>query len=240
MPSLSQLLADVRAGRRPMALIASLPANDPDLARAALEGGADVIKVHINLEHRASHTHFGSLAEERPALEVITRLAAGRPCGIVPGNDPTRLDAEELRALPELGFDFLSLYLRDAPAGLLPPSTVLERMLALSSEDALELAGGLDRVDMQVCELSIMAKETYGQPLTALDLARFALVRARTRLPLVAPTQHFFTPAALADLAGAGVEAVMLGAIVAGKTPATWREQFSLFRREAERLYSQR
>ena len=45
-------------------LIMSLPDNDPALCRAAFEEGADVVKVHINVEHRASGTHFGRLAQE--------------------------------------------------------------------------------------------------------------------------------------------------------------------------------
>ena len=63
--SLADQLTAARGNFRPMVLIASLPRNDPQLAQAALDNGADVIKLHINLRHHASGTHFGALEEEQ-------------------------------------------------------------------------------------------------------------------------------------------------------------------------------
>lgn len=229
MPSFSELLLAARRKERPTLLIASLPRNDPALAHAALEGGADVIKVHIHLRHRASQTVIGSLAEERPALEEILRLCAGRPTGIVPGAGPS-LDAAEVAGLVEMGFSFFSMYLADAPVGALPPSRLVERMLALSHNDAPETAERLDALDLQVCEMSIMAPASYGQPLSYADLAAYAAVRKRTRLPLVAPSQHAIPAEALPELAAIGIEGVMLGSIVCGTTPRTWAETFRRFR----------
>lgn len=48
----SELLYAVQRKECPIALVASLPANDPALAKAALEGGVDVVKVHINVHRR--------------------------------------------------------------------------------------------------------------------------------------------------------------------------------------------
>lgn len=238
MPKLSEQLVSVRQGKRPMVLIASLPVNDPELVRASLEGGADVIKVHINLKHRASANQIGTLAEERSSLQEILKIAKEVPCGIVPAASPEEVKAEEIAELVEMGFDFISLYLRDAPVGLLPSADQLERMLALSSEDPLEMATSLDGLDIQVLEASIMHKESYGQPLTFRDLAQYRQLRQTTHLPLVIPSQHAFAPAALADLAAIGAEAVMLGTIVAGTTPQSWRDTFKAFRQEADRLFA--
>ena len=54
-----------------LTLIVSLPKNDVEVARAAIKGGADVIKIHINVEHRASKTKFGSFDEE---IEEINKI----------------------------------------------------------------------------------------------------------------------------------------------------------------------
>ncbi len=229
MMRFTHLLASARRKERPPVLIASLPRNDPALARAALEGGADVVKLHLNLTHRASQTHIGSLVEERPALEDILKLWCGKPVGIVPGNLET-INAGEVGQLAEMGFDFLSLYLKDAPVGLLPPSHQLERMLALSHADPLDLAASLDALDLQICELSIMAPETYGQPLTQHDLARYAAVRRLTQKLLVVPSQHKIPPQAAPELAAMGIEGIMLGSIVCGATPQTWFEAFKAFK----------
>ena len=76
-----------------LTLIMSLPYNDPALCRAAFEAGADVVKVHINVEHRASGTHFGRLAEEREALEEMLSHRAG-PMGLVLGGIPGKRAAK--------------------------------------------------------------------------------------------------------------------------------------------------
>jgi len=225
---LSELLLGVRRKERPIVLIASLPRNDPALAKAALEGGADVVKLHINLHHRASGTKIGSLEEELLALQEILKLWQGKPVGIVPGTRDT-VNPEEMARLAALGFDFLSLYFSDAPVGLLPPSSQIERMLAFSSADFPEMAESLAKLDVQVCELSIMAADTYGQPLTAHDLVRYAAFRRHTNLPLVVPSQHRILPASLPELARIGIEGVMPGSIVCGDTPESWKNAFQKF-----------
>jgi hypothetical protein len=49
-------------------LTASLPRNDPDLARAAREGGADVVKVYLDI----SDTHLlGALVGKRVRWQSI-------------------------------------------------------------------------------------------------------------------------------------------------------------------------
>lgn len=50
---------------RKFTLVASLPANRIDLAKAALEGGAQAIKVHMNVWHRASNNTFGSFRKTK-------------------------------------------------------------------------------------------------------------------------------------------------------------------------------
>jgi len=238
MAELSRILQAVRAKQRPMVLIASLPCNDPDLVKACLNGGADVIKVHINLNHRASASALGTLAQERHNLEKILELCKDIPCGIVPGDDPTKIDPNEMLELFSMGFDFISLYLHDTPVGVLPPSNALERMLALSSSDSLEMAKSIDSLDIQVLEASIMAKETYGQPLTYRDLALYRQLRQDTTLPIVVPSQHAFTPNGLHEISLIGVEAVMLGTIVTGKTPESWQNTFRKFKVQSEIEFS--
>ena len=93
---------------RKLVLIMSLPCNEPALCRAAFDAGADAVKVHINVEHRASGTHFGRLAQECPALETMLEHRRG-PMGLVLGGSPeavaldaleARLSAEAFRSWP--------------------------------------------------------------------------------------------------------------------------------------------
>lgn len=236
MAKFEDLLLDVKANMRPMVLIASLPKNDPALAEAALAGGADVVKIHINLHHHASGTQFGTLEQERPTIEKIIQLAGDRPVGIMPGGTPLIEDAT-FSALPGLGVSFLSLYLKHARVGALPPTDQVDRMLAISYEDTADVIEALDCLPIQVCEVSIMHPDSYNEPFTYHDLARIAFVSKNTRLPLVLPTQHRVTPSAVEDLLQVGVAAVMIGAVVARDTPEQWRKVTQEFRTKMDEVW---
>ncbi len=95
-------------------LIMSLPANDPELALAAMQGGADALKVHIRVHHAASGTHFGTLAEESERLAEILALFPG-PVGIVAGAE-TPATQVEMMELSRMGVDFFDLYISHMPA----------------------------------------------------------------------------------------------------------------------------
>ena len=75
-----ELLSD-----RKFTLVVSLPANDLNLAKAALEGGADAVKVHCNVWHRASGHTFGTFEENKDFLKDLISLCGDVPVGLVPG-----------------------------------------------------------------------------------------------------------------------------------------------------------
>lgn len=66
-----------------LSLFVSLPANDVRLAKAALEEGADALKVHFNVGHRASGNQFGPLGSYADVFGQI-RAAFDGPFGVVP------------------------------------------------------------------------------------------------------------------------------------------------------------
>ena len=184
-------------------LIVSLPQNSPELARAAADGGADALKVHINVRHEASGTEFGSLAEERGTLDEI--LGVGLPTGIVPGvaaSLPSRGDMEELA---RMGIDFFDLYAHDMPTWM----TRIEGMTrTVAISEATPMA-------------AVVPHEGYRQPLSVADLTLYRQVRAATRLPIIVPTQRAVTPEDVPELMQTGVDALMIGAIVTGREPGS-------------------
>ena len=64
---------DLMADRK-FVLVVSLPSNNLELAKAALEGGADAVKVHCNVWHRASGHTFGTYEENKAFLKDLIRL----------------------------------------------------------------------------------------------------------------------------------------------------------------------
>ncbi len=97
-----------------MKLIVSLPDNELSLARAAIAGGTDAVKVHMNAVHRASGASFGAFAQEKErVLKLIGE--AQTQVGLMPGQQvlPT---LAELNELIDAGLAFIDIYAHHLPA----------------------------------------------------------------------------------------------------------------------------
>ena len=88
---------------RKFSLIVSLPSNDLELAKVALAGGADAIKVHCNVWHRASGHSFGTYEENREFLKELIQLCGDVPVGLMPGTDQAFITNEDRLELEEMG-----------------------------------------------------------------------------------------------------------------------------------------
>lgn len=219
--------------RKKPALIVSLPGNRPELARAAQDSGADVIKVHMNVQHRASGLRFGTFEEEKDMLEEIL-ASVTLPCGIVAGSHAE--DAErDFRKAYESGFTFVSLYASAMPLSVLAfPGLV--KMAALSFDYTLEDVRCLSDIGADVLEASVMKPETYGQRLTAAELLQYTAICRESKLPVVMPTQRAVRPSEMKQLAACGISGLMVGAIVTGTEADSLRRSVSAFRNEIDKL----
>jgi putative N-acetylmannosamine-6-phosphate epimerase len=196
-------------------LMVSLPRNDVRLAQAALEGGAQSLKVHLNVEHFASGTRFGSFDEERENIARIVDAAGSVPVGIVPGGTPFATE-EEFSALAEIGVDFFDAYPADAPPWTLTQRH-LGRMLAAFEGATAEIMMTLEEAGMEMCEASIMNHTEYGRDLTVLDVARYRELANCLDGPVIVPSQKRVVPRDVEALRQAGVKGLLIGAIVTGR-----------------------
>jgi len=203
------------------ALVVSLPRNEVQFAEAAQAGGADAVKVHINVHHHASGTVFGSLREESKALEAIVQV--GLPVGIVPGADTAMASPEDMQKLDKMGIDFFDAYVHQMPAAMLQMETQMSRMIALSHHQRQTnflLGPCADWCDL--IEASIIEPNGYGQPLTVADLCDYAAIcTAYPEIPVLVPTQRRITPDELSMLTKCGIRGIIIGAVVTGDEPAT-------------------
>lgn len=208
-------------------LIVSLPANSAELGRAAAEGGADALKVHIHITHDASGTRFGSLAEERGNLEQI--LSLGLPTGIVPGAGESIPTREEMEQLASMGMDFFDMYAEDMPAWLIGFEG-MTRAVAIHSAAEADTLPDLEGLGFELIEAAVIPHASYGRPLCAADLAAYRRLRRSTKLPIIVPTQRAITPEeAVMLVQDIGIDAIMIGAVVTGKEPGTLREATERF-----------
>lgn len=219
------------------ALLVSLPRNDVELGKAALDAGADGLKVHINLRHHASGLDTGSLEDEAPRLAQI--IALGAPVGIVPGAGETVASPEDMRRLDAMGIDFFDLYADDMPAWMLRmDDTAMSVMVAFGAHcwpwGLVEDVQGESRPDM--IEASIIEHEGYGGPLTAADVSAYAEIASRSGLPVIVPTQRAIRPEEVGVLRDAGAAGVLIGAIVTGTDPEPLAQATAQFRQAVDAL----
>lgn len=211
-------------------LIVSLPRNDAALARAARDSGADLLKVHVNVYHRASGTRFGSLDDEEEALAQV--LAVGLPTGIVPGEE-TMVAPDDLPRLRR--FAFIDAYVHRLPLFLYEAGIPV--IPAVPHDYPASAVSSLAALPGDWLEAALVPPDGYGRDPTAADLAALAHLGARTRRRLIVPTQRRIRPQDVPRyLAIPQVWALMIGAVVTGRTARGIGRATEQFRRALDDL----
>ena len=217
-------------GRRGL-LIVSLPRNERELARAAIDGGADLLKVHVNVHHHASGTTFGTLAAERLGLEAILDL--GTPTGLVPGEEEM-VGQDEVPQLRR--FAFLDAYLTHLPLYLYTAGVPV--VPAIPHDFPPDGLPFLRRLPGDWAEASLVHPDGYGRPPTAADLVALARAGDLSGRRLIVPTQRRMHPDDLGRYFELpAVWAVMIGAIVTGAGAAGIEKTTGAFRQGLDRLF---
>ena len=223
-----------RLNNNKMCLIASIPENNYEIAKAAWEAGADAVKVHINVWHRASNNTFGTLEQNN---EVFTKILRDCPVpvGIVVGEDAFVAEDNVDKAI-EMGFDFISLYGHHTPASLAYRKDITNFFAVNSTYTFDEINAVSNSSFADILEMSICLPETYGERLNAKDLVRYEYLSKHSAIPTVVPTQHLVLPTDVKALYKCGVKAVMVGAISMGKDIETISKTLKEFRKEIDKL----
>lgn len=220
--------------RRKLSLFISLPANDAALAQAALDEGADALKVHFNVGHRASGNHFGPLAEYEDVFRGIRAKFDG-PFGVVPSGSLEGVSRTDIERLAPMGFDFYSIYGHHLPSFMLEDHG-LDRTFAINETYDFERVKGAADFGFAALEASIVPGSQYGTPLSFADVLNYRYLARHSGLPILLPSQRKLVAADAPVLLDAGVSAIMLGAIVVGKTEDELRKAVSEFRNAIDRL----
>ena len=228
--------ADLISDRK-FVLVVSLPSNDLGLAKAALEGGADAIKVHCNVWHRASGHTFGTYAENKAFLRDLIVLCGDVPVGLVPGTSEAFITEAELRELEEMGLDFISAYSHNLPCFAMDSRTITNAV-AIGSDYTESILDAVRDSDIAVLECSVVRGEEYGKNLTCADILRYGSIVRRTGKCCMVPTQKKIRPEDVKHLYRAGCKALMIGAVVFGQepTPKEVRETTAAFRAAVDAL----
>lgn len=199
-------------------LLVSLPRNDLDLAKSALNAGADGIKVHLNVHHFASGQDYGNLEEQRDFFESLSKLKEETDCliGIVPGEGEKYCSEEDFKELKDMGVDFISSYVESLPANMVfdKKFDVCGAISAVSDITVEEM----NLVDIDVLEASVVNQKDYRTRLSLYDLAKYSSISKMSEKPVLIPTQKRIEPNEIELLYKAGCKGIMLGAVVFDST----------------------
>ena len=216
-----------------LTLIMSLPENSLEMAKAAIDAGADALKVHCNVKHKASGVSFGSLEEEGAKLAAILK-SSKIPVGIVPGAErkPT---VDEMKEIVKMGFDFVDMNICDMPDYFYAFNGIT-KVAALENESQLEKVMEKKKSNFKALEAAVVPHLGYGQNMTIGDLRAYITLAVSSGLPVIVPTQRKITYEEVPILSDTGIKALMIGAIVTGKTPALIASAVKDFRKAIDEL----
>lgn len=218
-------------------LLVSLYENDPRLAEIAQKCGADAVKVHLNVLHRASKTNFKSWREEKSKLIEIVKNS-NVPVGIVPGAEEAA-SYEEMLEIESLGFDFWDMFAHHAPSYLFDLKK-MTKMMAVDYSYNLECLHELEGLGVEILETSVINPAEYGQKLSAKDLSYYNYLIKKIEIPAIIPTQRKITIGDIAFLRQAGASGIGIGAVVTGKDYGTYKACVMSFAEKIRELNSPR
>jgi len=227
--SLKQILE-----KNKLTLIVSLPENRWDLARAAIQSGVDAIKLHVNVEHRASGNHFGPVQVYEEVFRSIREEFSG-PLGIVPGGSYENIKRSEMDQIIDLGFNFYSIYAYHMPSWMVQLDPI-EKTFAISNEYPFSQLGSVKHLGVSAIEASIVPGEEYGSPLTFKDILAYHALVQNVDVPVLVPSQRKIETFDVPLLYRTGIKAIMLGAIVVGHTEESVKESILSFREAIDSL----
>jgi hypothetical protein len=209
-------------------LMVSLPKNSPEMARAAVQAGAQCLKVHINCHHFASDTRFGSWREEQSAIQEIKSAIGEVPLGLVTG-ETTQPGPVDLEEIAEFGFDFWDLFCRYTPPEFLELPE-MGRMVAIDNTWQPWLVQSLHGLGVHVIEASIIPRDGYRGELSLEDVCRYERLARSSPMPILIPTQRAVKPEQVRYLRRAGAAGITIGAVVTGLGPDSLKEATNAFR----------
>ncbi|MBN2058574.1 MAG: hypothetical protein JW782_07245 [Candidatus Saganbacteria bacterium] len=195
--------------RNKLFLIVALPSNDPELAKAALAGGADALQLSLNAKGT------GGLSEEKADLENIIGLA-DIPVGLVPGRKG-QVSETELKQLAKMGFDYFSFSLDNLPDYYANIKGVT-KVLALGNRFTIDLVLGVGEYGADAVNAAIIPLSEQGRNLMVGDLQNYISIVISAGIPVIIPTQRAIKPSEVAIIADTEAKGLLLTPVVLGTT----------------------
>ncbi|MFC1637514.1 hypothetical protein ACFL1W_00685 [Candidatus Margulisiibacteriota bacterium] len=204
MPKLVELL-----NKNKLTLIVALPGNDPQLAEAAIKGGADALQLQLNVRD------FGDFKSEKARLAEIHKLAKV-PIGIMPGSKK-HASQKEMQEMIGMGFDFFNMKMDNLP-DFYPKIKGPTKVLALGSRFTIDVILGIGKYAADAIDAAIIPSSEAGRNLVVGDLQNYISIVISAGIPVIVPTQRAVRPSEAAIISDTGAKGLMLTPVVTGTT----------------------
>lgn len=232
--------APIGFGRAPtvsvpaLLLMAVIPRNEPALAVAAVQGGADAVALRIC---GAATDLLGETrdlaAEEQPIKETIAAVGNSAIIGLIIGSNG-HVSREDLDKIDHLGVDFVAAYPHLTPASFLELAEV--GRLAILDQQGGQLARGINDLPIDSALVRIGRPSDSPPEMTVLDVALCRAAADAIHRPIVAFPSWTPVPADLEVLRDAGVEGMALVGPRPDASAQTIQETVRSFRTKVEQL----
>jgi hypothetical protein len=192
-----------------LSLIAALPQNDPELAKAAVAGGADALQLHVNVRD------IGSLAEEKENLVNVLK-SVKIPTGLMIG-PKAEITEHDISEIKKLGFDFFNIKMDRLPP-FITESKGLSKVLGLGSRFTIDVVLGVGKYKADAVDAAIIPSSEFGKELIVGDLQNYISIVMSAGIPVIIPTQRSIHASEVAIIGDTGAKGLMLTSVVTGKT----------------------
>lgn len=198
-------------------LLISIPSNSVEPALAAQAGGAEGIKLHMNVTHHATGVTFGTWEEEAENIIKVIQ-AVDIPVGLVPG-ESLDLSLAVLKSAAEAGIQFVDSYSQFWPAAI-------QKVEGLDMWAAFDSSFSLDEMCtiasfpwVDAVEASIIPAAEYGSYLSWRDLNLYVQLQKAIQKPVIIPSQRNIRLDDIPALLPLGLKNFLIGAVTLGRSP---------------------
>lgn len=205
-------------------LVVTLPDLDPDLAEAAVKGGASALQVRMNLQDESG---------DATALQSLFKAAGDCPCGILLAGT-SGASVKRIESWRSAGIDFVVLGADSDPACL--GIHDVGRVLTIDHTFDSELTRTINELPFDAIEASLASPDEVGKPLSVRDLMRYRSLSMTIRKPILVRADHRVLPDTVAALRDARVEGLCIDATETGSDKDSILEATTKFARAIEAL----
>jgi hypothetical protein len=214
-------------------LMAILPHNNDEYARAAYEGGADAIVIGIDKTESMFPGLFGSFDLQEDSINEILSTSS-IPVGISIG-DSRPLTPESWERIATKPFSFVNMYAHHMPPFVLEDRR-MEKLVTIGAGYMVEQIKSMSEMDQVVAlEAAIVSSQGRTQVFSVLDLSTLRMISKLSTKPVILRAQKRLELGDIRSLSEAGLKGITLDPSALEPGVEAYRDAIITYRSRATR-----